>query len=99
MKVKIKNALLAVIILAGCASTAEVEPKAVEEPVDDPLYTSCLTEEQNALVGGSEAEARLLLPGTARIIGPDTLITQDYIPNRVNADLNSKGIVTRVWCG
>lgn len=99
MKFRIKNALFAVIVLAGCASTSDVQPDAVEEPVDDPLYTSCLTEEQQALVGRSEAEARVVLPGNARIIGPDTLITQDYIPNRVNADLNSSGTVTRVWCG
>lgn len=99
MKLKIKKSMFVLSVVAGCASAVDMEPELAEEPVDDPIYSMCLTDEQQALVGRSEAEARLVLPGNARIIAPDALITQDYLPNRVNADLNSKGVVTRVWCG
>ncbi len=34
-----------------------------------------------------------------RIIPPGTMVTKDYWPDRVNVDLDDKGVVTRVWCG
>lgn len=34
-----------------------------------------------------------------RILPPNSMVTQDYAPARVNFDLDAGGIVTRVWCG
>ena len=63
------------------------------------VLSACLDDTQMALVGQPVAQARAILPPTARIIGPDDIFTQDYRPTRVNADYNAAGIVTRMWCG
>ena len=36
---------------------------------------------------------------TARIIPPNSAVTQDYRPDRQNVDLNAAGVITRIWCG
>ena len=59
------------------------------------VLEACLEESQKLLVGQPVAQARLTLPATARIIGPDDIYVQDYRPERLNAE----GIVTRLWCG
>lgn len=61
--------------------------------------TSCLTEEQKALVGEDIDAVQAALPEKSRIIPPDTAVTQDYRADRVNVDLDEDGVVTRVWCG
>lgn len=63
------------------------------------VLTACLSEEQKSLVGQPVSQARAALPSTARIIGPDDIFVQDYRPNRMNADYNAQGVVTRMWCG
>ncbi|WP_370300768.1 hypothetical protein [Pseudooceanicola sp.] len=63
------------------------------------VLEACLEESQKLLVGQPVAQARLTLPATARIIGPDDIYVQDYRPERLNADYNAQGIVTRLWCG
>lgn len=44
-------------------------------------------------------EARLEDVSTVHIIRPDTIVTQDYRPDRLNIALNSAKIVTKVYCG
>lgn len=61
--------------------------------------TSCLTDEQKALLGKEIDGAQAILPQEARIIPPDSAVTQDYRPERVNVDLDEDGVVIRVWCG
>ncbi len=34
-----------------------------------------------------------------RIIAPNTPVTMDFRAERLNVDIDDKGIVTRVWCG
>jgi hypothetical protein len=34
-----------------------------------------------------------------RIIPPNSAITQDYRPDRLNVDLDEDGLITRIWCG
>lgn len=34
-----------------------------------------------------------------RIIGPTSIVTQDYIPNRVNAYTDAEGRIQRISCG
>lgn len=65
----------------------------------DAVAYACLTDEQRALAGTPLAQASATLPSNTRILRPDTLATQDYLPNRVNADVDGKDVVTRVWCG
>ena len=65
----------------------------------DAVAYACLSDEQRALVGQPISEAMPVLPENARILRPDSLFTQDYRPNRINADVDGKEIVTRIWCG
>lgn len=49
---------------------------------------------------GSNAAAVDVVPGLdLRIVGPRTLVTLDYKPDRVNFRVNGAGIITSVDCG
>ena len=47
---------------------------------------------QNVDSLGIEAGRKLRIP-------PGMMVTKDYWPDRVNVDLDVRGVVTRVWCG
>ena len=38
-------------------------------------------------------------PADVRLIGPETLVTQEYMPNRLNVHLNAQGRIVRLDCG
>lgn len=88
-----------IVFLAGFAVVASA--CAQSPPAEDvtPTLTACLSEEQKALVGQNETAARAILPEISRIIPPNSAVTQDFRPDRVNVDLDETGTVTRVWCG
>lgn len=39
------------------------------------------------------------VPGHVRVIGPDTVVTFDYRPDRLNLNHDYTGTITRVYCG
>ena len=39
------------------------------------------------------------LPAGSRVIEPGSIVTQDYLPQRINVDLDEAGNITRIWCG
>lgn len=52
------------------------------------------------LVGQQVAEVDLrTLSREVRLIRPDTAITEDYRPGRLNLDLDAAGVILRPWCG
>lgn len=50
----------------------------------------------SGLVGASIAA--VTLPEGVRVIGPDTIVTQDFRPDRVNIRTDANGVVTSVEC-
>ncbi|MEB8387177.1 I78 family peptidase inhibitor [Rhodobacteraceae bacterium KMM 6894] len=34
-----------------------------------------------------------------RIIPPNSAVTMDHRPDRLNVDLDEQGVITRLWCG
>ena len=40
-----------------------------------------------------------VLPERRRIIPPGSAVTMDYIPDRLNLEVDETGIITRVYCG
>ena len=46
-----------------------------------------------------EKECRFPSELDARIIGPDTAVTMDHRPDRLNIEVNGSGIIERVYCG
>lgn len=57
----------------------------------------------NDLIGIKPDEnlfARLQKIGKAyRVLQPDAMMTMDYSADRVNLELDEKGLIRRVWCG
>jgi len=39
------------------------------------------------------------LPQPNRIIGPDTMVTMDFRPERLNVEHDRARIITRIYCG
>jgi len=51
------------------------------------------------LIGQPVADVRRDLHEAARIIPPDSVVTQDFRPDRMNVDLDAAGVIARIWCG
>jgi Peptidase inhibitor I78 family len=66
---------------------------------DDNGLTACGADQVQDLIGQPVDESRDRLAPEARIIPPNSPITQDYRPDRLNVDLDKDGIITRIWCG
>ena len=60
---------------------------------------ACGANEYQGLVGQPLAAVTLPAEIDARIIGPDTAVTMDHRPDRLNIALNGSGIIERVYCG
>ena len=50
-------------------------------------------------IGQDVSTVQAQLPEGARVIPPDSVVTQDYRPGRVNVDIDAGGLITRIWCG
>lgn len=84
------------LLLAACADPVD-DPSAVDPtPVD---LSFCKGDELGEIVGRPAADVSHLLPEGARVIGPDSLVTQDYRPDRLNVSTDQAGVVTRLTCG
>ena len=93
--------------------TACVEEPAETLPVEDVSVTSdeeasetsdafiCYPDSIAELVGQPAAalENHPDRPAEVRWIGPETLVTQEYNPNRLNVHLNRDGKIIRLACG
>ncbi|MEL6376107.1 MAG: I78 family peptidase inhibitor [Pseudomonadota bacterium] len=61
---------------------------------------SCGIAENEELVGQPiESFDQENWPAPVRVIPPGSIITNDYIANRINFDVDRQGTVTRIWCG
>lgn len=81
------------------ASSLVLPIAAMAQTESESGQASCPTEEQMALVGQDIDAVQETLPEQSRIIPPDTAVTQDFLADRVNVDLDEDGVVIRVWCG
>ncbi|UWQ21966.1 I78 family peptidase inhibitor [Jannaschia sp. W003] len=77
------------LALAACAG-APPEPTAA-----DP----CGATGYAGLVGRNIAAVTLPADLNARIIRPDTAVTMDFRPDRLNVDVQSDGTITGLRCG
>lgn len=86
-------AALAFLGLSACLPVAEPLP----EP--EPL-PQCGAEGLQGLVGQPEAVlATMRFAQAVRIIRPGMAVTMDYNPNRLNIEVDSFGMISRVSCG
>lgn len=60
---------------------------------------SCGASGYQGLVGASLAAITLPNLPNARYIGPDTMVTMDYSPTRINFHFSKDRVITRIDCG
>jgi len=88
------SVLMFLPMLAACVSE-EIAPT---QPI--PFEDTCGAGQFETLLGEPAADHDLSTPGRPqRILPPNTIITQDYRPERLNIDLDAAGRITRLWCG
>lgn len=85
------------IPLALCASALGGCISVDVPPPPPPVFDTC---DSRAVAGqAGRPVAALTLPAGSRIIGPDTIITEDYVPARLNVLVESRGNITGFRCG
>mgnify|MGYP001809558109 CR=1 FL=1 len=82
--------LIAAAALMGCASIAP-SPSVPAAP------DLCRAEEYRGMIGTPIAAATF--PSGVRTIGPDTIITEDFVPARLNVLVDGGGSITGFRCG
>ncbi len=88
--------VLALVAACGGGDAVE-EPAAEAPPVED--VSACKADALLPSIGQDVSTVQAQLPEGARVIPPDSVVTQDYRPGRVNVDIDAGGLITRIWCG
>lgn len=83
--------ILMLAILAVCGGT-KVEADSAE-------LLPCGADQLQALVGQPARDVQASFPENVRIIPPNSAVTQDFRPDRLNVDLDGAGLIVRIWCG
>lgn len=89
-----RNRLLMPAVLSLAACTPMPGPEGPVAGAD-----SCGASALQYAVGRENALAAMTFPDTTRFIGPDTAVTQDYNPERLNIVHDDRGTILRVYCG
>ncbi len=89
MSIRMTQCVLALVlsgmVLAACEATQTED--------------ACGADDYRGLVGQPLAAVTLPADLGARIIGPDTAVTMDFRPERLNIAVDGSGIIERVYCG
>ena len=73
------------MVLAACETTQ--------------TQNTCGADDYGSLVGQPLAAVTLPADLNARIIGPDTAVTMDHRPERLNIEVDGRGTIERLYCG
>ena len=98
MRIVVGSAVAA-MVLAGCM------PKGDEMPARDDAGYVCNAAPVQGMIGQTASQAlgteavRASTSRTMRWIGPDTMVTMDFRPDRLNIHLDAQNKVTRITCG
>ena len=89
-----KHFVLAAALLALAA--CQTEETAVQQPDTDTCGAAALS----ARIG-TPVQDHSFDDATRpyRIIPPNSAVTMDHRPDRLNVDVDDKGVITRIWCG
>ncbi|MBH1974091.1 MAG: hypothetical protein I8H94_03340 [Rhodobacteraceae bacterium] len=94
----VRNPFAAVVllplVLAACVAAT---PAPAPGPVD---LSSCSSDAVQSLIGSNIASVDTRpLAKTVRIIPPNTAVTMDYNPQRLNIETDARGVIVRMTCG
>ncbi|SDE60873.1 I78 family peptidase inhibitor [Limimaricola pyoseonensis] len=90
--------LLAPLLAAACASApaAPPPPDRPQMPVED----SCAAAPYARLIGqDATALERELILRPVRVIRPGDAVTMDFLPTRLNFEIDAAGRIARIFCG
>jgi hypothetical protein len=79
--------LIAVFGLIGCVQSGQTEPRS----------DTCRSADYTDFIG--EPIAVTTLTESARIVGPDAFVTEDFAPSRLNVLVTADGTITGFRCG
>ena len=83
------------LLLTAAACAAPALPAAPPPSPDDP----CGADAYAGLVGANVAAITLPADLNARIVGPDTIVTMDHRPERLNIQTDADGTIIALRCG
>lgn len=94
------------LLAAACTPPAETPP---EEPVAETpampqtaaeatAQDTCGGSQYASLVGQQLAAVTLPAEANIRLIQPDTMVTQDFNPERTNILVDASGVITSIEC-
>ncbi len=84
--------------VATAPSTPEPAPPVT--PAVDPAADTCGLAQYVALVGKPATDPAVPTAGpSVRHIKPDSQVTMDFSPARLNIDINAEGVITGFRCG
>ncbi|MWD27726.1 hypothetical protein E0K89_009595 [Aquicoccus sp. SCR17] len=71
---------------------------AQEQPADPP-EDACGASGYSDLIGKNLAAVTLPTDLNARVIKPGDMVTQDFVPERLNIETNELGVIENLRCG
>ena len=86
--------LLAVLLLSACV------PESGDQDAPTQDTAECGAADLQGLVGQPGADTDFSQHAeTVRVIPPNSAVTMDHRPDRLNVDLDEDGLIVRIWCG
>lgn len=84
------------LLLAACVAAPDVGLP----PVPPASADTCGAAPHAALIGQpATALERVLIMRQVRVIHPDAMVTMDFIPARINFEIDAAGRIARITCG
>ncbi|QYX56176.1 hypothetical protein K1T73_14070 [Roseovarius sp. SCSIO 43702] len=90
------------VLLAGAALMALSACQTGEDDSDatGPEQDACGASQYADRIGTDHEQYDFTAPDRPlRIIPPDSAVTLDHRPERLNVDIDEDGKITRIWCG
>lgn len=93
--------LIALLALAACTATS---PQITKDPIGQTLPTgiddTCGAVRYHTLLKrDATALEKVLILGQVRVIRPNSIVTQDYRPERMNFRIDTANRIGRISCG
>ena len=98
LKPRISVVTACLIAVAGC-TTVPATPSP-QDPQPPTLASTCGADGMQSLVGQPASVLQTMRFGTTtRIIRPGMAVTMDFSPSRLNIEIDTAELITRVSCG